>query len=40
MNKICTSIEQSQKLIEIGIDTNTADMYYDNILDIVKFIYV
>lgn len=26
MNKICTSIEQSQKLIELGIDTNTADM--------------
>lgn len=29
MNKICTSIEQSQKLIELGIDVNTADMYYD-----------
>lgn len=28
MNKICTSIEQSQKLIELGVDTNTADMYY------------
>lgn len=28
MNKICTSIEQSQKLIELGIDVNTADMYY------------
>ena len=26
MNKICTSIEQSQKLIELGIDVNTADM--------------
>lgn len=26
MNKICTSIEQSQKLIELGIDTSTADM--------------
>ena len=28
MNKICTSIEQSQKLIELEIDVNTADMYY------------
>jgi hypothetical protein len=28
MNKICTSIEQSLKLIELGIDVNTADMYY------------
>ena len=30
MNKICTSIEQSLKLIELGIDVNTADMYYPN----------
>lgn len=28
MNKICTSIEQSQKLLELGIDVNTADMYW------------
>ena len=28
MNKICTSIEQSKKLIELGIDVNTADMRY------------
>lgn len=28
MNKICTSIEQSKKLIELGIDVNTADMCY------------
>ena len=28
MNKICTSIEQSQKLIELGIDRNTADMLW------------
>lgn len=28
MNKICTSIEQSKKLIELGIDVYTADMYY------------
>lgn len=28
MSKICTTIEQSQKLIELGIDVNTADMHY------------
>ena len=28
MNKICTSIEQSKKLIELGIDMNTADMLW------------
>ena len=28
MNKICTSIEQSKKLIELGIDVNTADMLW------------
>ena len=28
MNKICTDIEQSQKLIELGIDTSSADMVY------------
>ena len=28
MNKICTSIEQSKELIELGIDVNTADMYW------------
>ena len=26
MNKICTTIEQSKKLLELGIDVNTADM--------------
>ena len=30
MNKICTSIEESLKLIELGVDVNTADMYYPN----------
>jgi len=30
MNKICTSIEQSKKLIELGIDVNTADMKWFN----------
>lgn len=33
MNKICTSIEQSQKLVELGIDVNTADMIY-NVFDV------
>ena len=28
MNKICTSIDQSKRLIELGIDVNTADMVY------------
>lgn len=28
MNKICTSFEQSKKLIELGIDPDTADMGY------------
>ena len=34
MNKICTSIEQSKKLIELGIDVNTADMIYQPLMDI------
>ena len=29
--KICTSIKQSKKLIELGIDVNTADMWYQHI---------
>lgn len=28
MNKICTTIEQSKKLLELGIDRKTSDMYY------------
>ena len=28
MNKICTSIKQSQKLIDLGINEDTADMYW------------
>jgi len=28
MNKICTSLEQSKKLLELGVDVNTADMHY------------
>ena len=30
--KICTTIEQSQKLLELGVDVKTADIIY-NILD-------
>jgi len=29
MNKICTSIEQSKKLVKLGINVNTADMFWD-----------
>ena len=28
MNKICTTIEQSKKLLELGIDRKSSDMYY------------
>lgn len=31
MNKICTSIEQSKILIELGLDVNTADMFWDTL---------
>ena len=31
MNKNCTSLEQSKKLIELGIDVNTADMFWDTL---------
>lgn len=30
MNKICTTIEQSKKLIDLRINVNTADMYWWN----------
>ena len=33
MNKICTSEEQSKKLIELGIDVNTADMGWNVFVD-------
>ena len=39
MNKICTSIEQSKKFIELGIDVNTADMYYPNRVSIDNLYY-
>ena len=31
MSNICTNIDQSKKLIELGIDVNTADMWYQHI---------
>ena len=31
MKKICTTKEQSQKLIELGLDVNTADMWLQHI---------
>ena len=31
MNKICTSQEQSKKLIELGIDKTTDDMFWDTL---------
>ena len=30
MNKICTTIEQSKKLMELGVDRKSSDMYYPN----------
>ena len=32
MNKFCTTIEQSKKLLELGIDVNTADMMHDRLI--------
>lgn len=32
MNKICTDINQSQKLMGLGIDIDTADMFYADLL--------
>ena len=29
MNKICTDVKQSKRLVELGIDVNTADMFWD-----------
>jgi len=33
MSNIATSINQSKKLIELGIDINTADMFYERVDD-------
>lgn len=37
MNKICTDILQSKKLVELGVDISTADMYYPNRVDINNY---
>lgn len=37
MNKICTSIEQSKQLVDLGIDVNTADMCYGIDDDTLKY---
>lgn len=29
MSKICTDLEQSRKLVELGLDPTTADMYFE-----------
>ena len=36
--KICTSKEQSQKLIELGIDIKTADMWWNTEKDYPEFV--
>jgi hypothetical protein len=33
MTKICTSIEQSKKLLELGLDPSTADMGWNIFID-------
>ena len=40
MNKICTSIEQSKKLLELGIDVNTADMRYSPLNPDIPWVWV
>lgn len=32
MNKICTTIKQSKKLMELGLDVNPVDTCYEMIL--------
>lgn len=36
--KICTSIEQSKKLLELGLDADTADMWYLPIKDTYELV--
>ena len=33
MTKICTSIKQSKKLLSLGLDPSTADVYWSIVLD-------
>lgn len=37
---ICTTIEQSKKLIELKIDINTADMCWYNENDVITIPYI
>ena len=39
MNKICTSLEQSKKLIELGIDVSTADMCHEILQQEPQIVY-
>ena len=32
MSRVCTSLDQSRELMELGLDTNTADMFYAEVL--------
>ena len=32
MSRVCTSLDQSKKLMKLGLDTNTADMFYAEVL--------
>ena len=36
MIKICTSIEQSKKLLSLGLDPSTADMHYEDCTETFK----
>lgn len=38
MTKICTTIEQSKKLIKLGLDVNTADMYWEERINLPKVV--
>lgn len=39
MNKICTTIEESKKLIELGVDASTADMMWKYNSDKKEYYY-
>lgn len=39
MKDICTSPKQSERLVELGLDVNTADMYYIVSEDVYSFHY-
>ena len=39
-SKICTTIEQSKKLLEFGVDVKTADMFYADLLIDNKHKYI